>query len=31
MVNVNEIKNLRNLDAKKSSGIDTIPPKLIKL
>ena len=24
-------KNLRNLDIKKASGIDTIPPKLIKL
>ena len=29
-VNETEIKNLRNLDIKKASGIDTIPPKPIK-
>ena len=32
MVNENEIKDLlKNLDIKKASGIDTIPPKLVKL
>ena len=29
--NETETKNLRNLDVKKTSGIDTIPPKLQKL
>ena len=29
--NETETKNLRNLDVKKISGIDTIPPKLKKL
>ena len=29
--NETEIKNLRNLDVKRTSGIDTIPPKLVKL
>ena len=30
-VNESEIKDLKNLDIKKASGIDAIPPKLVKL